>query len=290
MQELLGRGYTINALAHRRGVAGADPRITTIQGDLFDDAALSAGMGDCQAVIHLVGIIMENRSKGITFERIHFEGARHVIDAAKASGIRRFVHMSALGVRENAVSGYHQTKWRAEEYLRNSGLDYTIFRPSIIHGPAGEFMTMEANWARKKAAPFLFMPYFGAGILGTGGAGKLQPVYVGDVARAFVDALEKPSTIGKTYALAGPDQITWKQMHQISSQAIVGKKRLVVPLPVWYARLLTYITPSFLLPFNRDQVIMSQEDNTGDIAPFVADFGFTPRPFEQMLREYAAQL
>src|SRR4029079_943824 len=123
------------------------------------------------AVIHLVGIIMERRHKRVTFERIHFEGTHSIVDAAQRNGIRRYLHMSALGTRHDAVSTYHRTKYAAEEYVRASGLDWTIFRPSLIHGPRGEFIQMEAAWARYKAPPFLFMPYFGRGFFGRGGAG-----------------------------------------------------------------------------------------------------------------------
>jgi NADH dehydrogenase len=134
------------------------------------------------------------------------------------------------------------------------------------------------------------MPYFGAGVLGRRGAGRLQPVYVGDVARAFVDALENPKTIREVYLLAGPDQLTWPELHRACAQAIVGRRRSVMPLPAWYARLLTHVVPGTLLPFNRDQVAMSQEDNIADLTKFRDDFGWDPQPFEPTLREYATQL
>ena len=286
---LLERGHGVNALVNRRAIDEGEP-VRSIPGGLFDTAALDEGMRDCEAVIHLVGIIMEKRSKGITFERMHFEATRNVVDAAKRAGVKRYVHMSALGVRPGAVSDYHTTKYRAEQYVRESGLDWTIFRPSLIHGPGGEFMQMEAKWARRKAPPFLFMPYFGAGALGRGGAGMLQPVHVDDVARAFVEAVEKPETIGEIYPIAGPDRVTWPELHRISAEAIVGKPRWVMALPVWKAKLLTRLVPGALLPFNRDQVIMSQEDNTADLAKFIADFGWTPRGFEPSLREYAGEI
>jgi uncharacterized protein YbjT (DUF2867 family) len=257
---------------------------------LFDSAALDGGQSGCDGVIHLVGIIMENPAKGITFEHIHVDGTKAVVDAAKRSGVKRYIHMSALGTRPNAASQYHQTKYRGEEYVKQSGLDWTIFRPSMIHGPGGDFMKLEAKWARKKAAPFLFMPYFGKGLLGRGGAGKLQPVYVKNVARAFVDALEKPQTIGKTYDLAGSQQMTWPELHRISAKAITGKTRWVMPLPVWKAKLLTHIVPASWLPFNRDQVVMSQEDNTADMGKFSEDFGWTAGGFEELVREYAKEL
>jgi nucleoside-diphosphate-sugar epimerase len=289
IDDLVARGYAVTALVNRRKLDRAD--VQSIEGGLFDDRALDDGARGCDAVIHLVGIIMERPSQGITFERMHFEGTRRVVDATLRNGVRRYVHMSALGSRPGAVSQYHRTKHRAEEYVRGTGgLDWTIFRPSFIHGPRGEFMQMEAKWARRKAPPFLFMPYFGAGALGRGGAGKLQPVYVGDVARAFVDALERPSTIGEVYPLGGSDVVTWPQMHHVVSDAIVGKRRAAVAIPAWYAKAMTRMVPGPLLPFNRDQVIMSQEENTCDLSKFVEDFGWTPRPFEETVRSYAKQL
>jgi len=285
ISELLARNLNVSALVNHRNLPFGD-KVTTVRGDLFDPATLDQGLADCDAVIHLIGIIMEKPSKGVTFQHIHVDGTRAIVDAAKRAGIKRYIHMSALGTRPNAVSQYHQTKYQAEEYVKQSGLDWTIFRPSMIHGPQGDFMKMEAKWARKKAAPFLFMPYFGAGLLGRGGAGKLQPVYVNDVARAFVDALEKPQTIGKTYDLAGSEQMTWPEMHQISAKAITGKRRWVMPLPVWKAKLLTHVIPASWLPFNRDQVIMSQEDNTADMSRFSEDFGWTPGGFGELVSTY----
>ena len=288
LSALAAKGYEVHALASRRS-ATSDGRVKTFKGDLLDPAVLDAGMRDCGAVIHLVGIIMEKPAVGLTFERIHHQGTVAVVDAAKRNGVRRFVHMSALGVRPNAVSEYHKTKFRAEEYLRASGLDWTIFRPSMIHGPRGDFMKMEAMWARGKAPPPLFfqpfMPYFGGKK-----AGLLQPVYVEDVARAMVESLEKPETIGKMYSLGGPDQITWPQLHETVAEAVVGHRRMVAAIPLWAAKLLVSIGVAPLLGFNRDQLIMSQEDNTCDMSEFEKDFGWKPRAFGPLVREYAPQL
>ena len=293
IEELLSRGYAVNALVHRGDLDAAVAKagaVRTVRGGLFDSAALDEGVRGCDAVVHLVGIIMERPSRGVTFERIHFAGTRSVVDAAKRNNVRRYVHMSALGTRPDAVSNYHKTKYRAEQYVRGSGLDWTIVRPSLVHGARGEFMRMEANWARRKAPPFLFMPYFGAGATGRGGAGMLQPVYVKDVARAFVDALEKPETVGEVYPLGGPERLTWPELHRVSSEAIVGRPRRSAAVPVWYAKLLTSVVPRRLLPFNRDQVIMSQEENTCDLSKFVDEFGWTPKPFEETVRSYAKEL
>jgi NADH dehydrogenase len=291
---LISRNFSATALVNRRAPHSGGASVRTANGSIFDPASLDAAMTGCQAVIHLVGIIMEKPSAGITFERVHVEGTRNVVDAAKRNGIKRYIQMSALGSRPDARSNYHKTKFAAEEYVRASGLDWTIIRPSLIHGPEGEFMKMEAMWSRKRAPfPVLFMPfmpYFGAGALGFGGAGLLQPVFVSDVARAFVDALENRKTIGEVYPLGGPDQLTWPQLHHTVSQAVVGKRRMVLPIPVWAGKLYSAIGIAPLLGFNRDQVIMSQEDNTCDITKFVDDFGWQPQPFEESLRAYAGKL
>jgi uncharacterized protein YbjT (DUF2867 family) len=291
IDELVHRNFDVIALSGRRKLDDRGGAIRTIQGDLFDPKSLDAGIQGADAVIHLVGIIMESRSKGVTFEHIHCEGTKAIVDAALRNNVKRYIHMSAIGTRPDAVSNYHKTKYKAEQYVRASGLDWTIFRPSLIHGPKGEFMKMEAKWARMQAPPFLFMPYFGAGLFGCRGAGMLQPVYVNDVARAFVDALEKPKTIGEIYPIAGPDRLTWPELHHAVANAVAGKPhRWAMAIPVWKAKLLTHIAPPSLLPFNYDQVVMSQEDNTTDITKLRDHFGWEPQPFEPTLHSYAKQL
>jgi nucleoside-diphosphate-sugar epimerase len=296
VDELVARGHAVHALTSHRPVPDRRGKVRSFPGGLFDPAALAAALAGCDAAIHLVGIIMEKPAAGVTFRRMHVDGTKAVVDAVAMAGVRRYVHMSALGTRPNAVSEYHQTKWEAEEHVRGSGpgtgagLDWTILRPSMIHGPGGEFMKMEAAWARKRAMPFVAMPYFGRGLFGLGGSGKLQPVYVGDVARAFADALDKPQTVGQTYDLGGPDVTDWPAMHRTVAEVLTGKPRATLPIPAWYANALTYVTPAALLPFNRAQVAMAEEDNVCDLTPFVQAFGWTPRPFEAALRGYAAEL
>jgi len=284
--ELLQREWSVHALLGRRPLTQSTPRLHAIPGGIFDPAALDQALKGCEAAIHLVGIIMERPSHGITFRRMHVEATRCVVDAAVRNGVKRYLHMSALGTRLDAVSEYHKTKFEAEEYVRASGLDWTIFRPSMIHGPHGEFMKMETAWARGTAPPFLFMPYFGAGLFGRGGAGHIQPVFVGDVARAFAEALGNPKTIGEIYPLGGATPLTWPQMHEAVAQAVVGRKRWVQAIPVWKAKLLTRIVPGPLLPFNHDQVVMSQEDGTCDLTKFKGEFGWEPRGFAEALKTY----
>jgi NADH dehydrogenase len=290
LARLLERAFDVHALVNHHPVAAADPRVQSVTGGLFDPAALDRAMAGCGAVIHLVGIIVEQPSQGVTFQHMHVDGTRAVIEAAKRAGVRRYVHMSALGTRPAAASVYHQTKWAAEELVRSSGLDWTIFRPSLIHGASSDFIRMEGTWARGKAAPFLFMPYFAAGILGQKPPTKLQPVWVEDVARAFVDAIANPASVQRPYDLVGPDVVNWRQLHRICATVLTGHPRAVLPVPAWFGKTLAAIAPASLLPFNRDQIVMALEDNTGDGAPLIRDFGFQPAPFEPTMRAYAPKL
>ena len=287
---LLDRGWQVAALSHRRPVTAAPGRpVWTVVGDLSDDAALVKGLDGATAIVHLVGIIAERPATGVTFARVHDQGTARLVAAAAKAGVRRFVYLSALGARPDAPAAYHRTKFAAEQHVRSGDLDWTILQPSLIHGPGGDLMRMIAGWARGRRLPYLFMPYFGAGPLGRGHQYQVQPIHVADVARAIADALEEPATIGEVYPLGGPDRMTWPQMYRAAADAIVGRDRPVVPIPAWYAELLTRLVPRSLLPFGRSEVAMSQEENVCDTSKFTTAFGWTPRPFEVTLRQYACR-
>ncbi|HZZ44869.1 MAG TPA: NAD-dependent epimerase/dehydratase family protein [Tepidisphaeraceae bacterium] len=281
-QELLHRGHTLFAIPHHHPL---DARITPIP-DHNNHSLLST----CSAAIHLVGIIAEHPRDGVTFQKVHVDTTRQILSLIQSAGIRRYLHISALGARPDAPSTYHRTKFQAEELVRASNTNWTIFRPSLIHGPRGDFMQMESNWARHKSPPYLFMPYFGAGLLGFSGSGKIQPIYIRDLARAFADAIDNHTAHHQTYDIAGSRILTWPEMHHIASRLIVGHTRPAVPLPAWFAKLLTRFMPGSVLPFNRDQVLMSQEDNTCDLTKFRQDFSWEPADFASTLATYASEL
>jgi len=300
---MVARGHRPVCLVRERerliDLAGPIPadRYEIVAGDLFDEAAVGRAADGAEATIHLVGIIFEHPLRGQTFARIHVEGTRRVLKACEAAGVRRYVHMSALGTRPGARSRYHQTKHQAEGCVRESGLDWTIFRPSVIHGPDGEFMRMMRTMVCDATvtalgflpAPFPVLPYFGDG------QNLLQPVDVRDVAHCFVAALSKPETIGRTYELGGPRAMSWKELYRICREQIPGSKswKPMIGQPVWAAKLTAAtlmklpILPK-IMRFNVDQVIMSQEDSVCDPAPVEREFGIRLRDFEQELKQYAA--
>lgn len=291
LRELLTRGYTPVCLVRSRAklasvAKDSDPnRIASVSGSLFDPGALRDAAQQSGAVIHLVGVIMENRWTGQTFDRVHRRGTMAVVDAARDAGIRRFVHMSALGARPGAISTYHRTKFAAEETVRGSGLDWTIFQPSVIHGHDGEFMELMKTFACRLIPPV--MPYFGAGTC------RLQPVSVRDVAYCFVHALTKNETIGKTYPMGGPKAYSWKELYAVCKRLLPGARtwKPMASMPVPVARLAaatvmkTPLVPAHL-KFNAAQVQMSQEDSVCDTDAVESAFDVKLRDFEQELARY----
>jgi NADH dehydrogenase len=246
-----------------------------VAGNLFDPTSLARLMTGCGAAIHLVGIIAETRCS--SFETAHVRATQSLLDAARISNVSRLVHMSALGSRPNAVSRYHQTKWRAEELVRSSGLDFTIFRPSIVYGPEDQFVNKFAAFARRLP----FMPILGSG------RGTFQPVPVEAVGQAFAGALEMPNTMGKTYDLAGRETLTLVEIADEIARAC-GRRRRNIFLPNWAARPLAAAFEAVFgsvlnrpPPFNRDQLAMLEEKTAGQFEPAARRFGLNPPSFRE---------
>ncbi|HZG15905.1 MAG TPA: complex I NDUFA9 subunit family protein [Candidatus Bathyarchaeia archaeon] len=197
--------------------------IQLVAGDLFDPPSLVNALKDCEAIIHLVGIIRERKGKGITFPRIHVTGTKNLLEAAKHDSIKRFIHMSALGARPNATSAYHQTKYEAEQLVKQSGIPYTIFRPSVIFGPDDEFVNMLAGLVRMPVTP----------VIGDGSY-KLQPVSRQTVAEVFTEALRNDQAIGQIYDVGGPEQLSYSQLLDQIGLALKkpNVRKMYIPLPL----------------------------------------------------------
>lgn len=225
--------------------------LSLVPGDLFDPASLERAAAGCDAVIHLVGIIREKRSAGIRFERIHVSGTRHVVEAAKKAGVSRFIQMSALGARPNAVSPYHQSKYAAEQIVQESGIPYTIFQPSVIFGPGDEFVNMLAELVRLPLTP----------VIGSGQY-RLQPVARETVAEAFAQALVSEAAVNQTFEVGGPEQLTYLQILDSIGQAL-GKQRVrKLHFPLALMKPVINVMEHFpFFPITNAQLTMLLEEN-----------------------------
>jgi len=278
VDELLKDSVKIRCLVRDPAKAArlAEAGCELVRGDILDpDSILNALTPEIKAVIHLVGILTE--SKGATFKAVHAEGTRNVVASCIVKGVKKYLHMSALGTRSGARSRYHITKWEAEEMVRASGLDYTIFRPSVIFGPGDSFTTVFAKFLR--FSPLAFIP--------GNGKSMMQPVFVKDVVRAFAAALKFEPGQGRVYELAGPDTYTFDSV--IDRIAFVlGKKRYKVHIPDSLMRLNAAVAERVFTkpPFSRDALIMLEEDNVTKRRDFEQSFGFRPTLFIDGMKTY----
>ncbi len=248
--------------------------IEVAYGDVTDKDSLKKAMQGVGAVIHLVGIIIEH--KGATFEIIHKQGTTNVIDVCKEAGVRRFIYISALGARENARSRYHKTKWEAERAAINSGMEYVIFRPSIMIGEGGEFITMISKIVRR--APIIPI---------IDGESRVQPIYVENTVDCILKSLTDPKTTNRIFEIAGPEQMTYKELFLTLMEVLdVGKPTFQIPITfMWPA---AYILERVMEkpPITTQQLIMLQEDNICDIREMQEVFNLNLVSFKEALKTF----
>lgn len=277
IHELLQQGHHVRALVRARGEP-LPPEVETVIGDTTNYGMLAGAAHDCDAIINLVGIIREFPAKKITFDRLHTQTTKNLIRMAEETGIRRYIQMSANGTRADAVTGYHQTKWRAEQALRESALDWTIFRPSLIFGPNDLFVNMLAGLI--KSLPVV--PVMGDGRY------RLQPVSVIDVARSFVLALERTDTFQQTYHCCGPIQLSYDEVLDLIGYAL-KRSRPVVKLhqPLCLMKPLVAAFQRFPpFPMTSDQLTMLLEENICSSTSWQEVFHLELTDFDSGIRQY----
>jgi len=257
-------------------------------GDITDFESIEQTINNTDAVIYNIGIIRQFPKKGITFEAMHFEGARHCMEAAERLGVKRFILMSANGVKYNGTL-YQSTKFLAEQYLKNTELEWTIFRPSLIFGdPKGtqEFCSQLRDDMLSLPLP---APLFFEGLIPwAAGKFEMSPVHIKDVAVFFVKALNNGKTIGKIYELGGPKSYTWIELIDLIAAAS-GKKKWKIPAPVTPIKLAASIFERFpVFPITKDQLTMLLEGNTCDSTNSFKLFEVDPISFSTENLEYLA--
>ncbi len=305
VRELVSRGWGVRALVRDRAKASAaltsDPLVERVFGDVFDAGALRDVMSGCDGVVHTIGIRRE-LPPDISFERMHPRATRGVLNAAADAGARRFVHISALGTRPGAASKYHRSKYESETLVRASGLEWTILRPSIIHGAEGEFMQMARDWTMGRTPPYFFLPYFVRPKPAEGfgppqfESARVQPVSVNDVAFAAAESLVREEAIGEVYPLGGAGRFDWPEMLMMIRDALptANKKMKARGLPGHLAFALAtaaeQIGVGAALPFGPSEPMMAMEDSVCSNEKAWADLAYEPGEFGVELRGYAAKV
>jgi uncharacterized protein YbjT (DUF2867 family) len=309
VDELLAQGHSVRVVARSRDKAAATlpsgfgDRLTTIVGELSDPAVAAELVRGCHACIHLVGIIRE-LGGGQTFKRVHVELTRTMLKACAEAGVKRYAQMSALGVCSNGVCDYQRTKWEAEQLVRRSGLEWTIFRPGLIHGPDGEAIEMMAKWTTGQEQPWFFLPYFTRWKedkrVPLGGMDPIDPqvapIAVQDVAKAFVKSLSTPASVGEIYNLVGSETLTWPDMLTFIRDNVPGGNPGLSPfgIPGEVSSIIGFVAKKIglggLLPHDDGMPRMGSQDSTATLDKVKTELGVEPRGFRASFREYAATL
>lgn len=277
-RELASRGWKIRALvrnAFKAASALADVPLEIHAGDVRDGTAVRTAMNGAGTVIHLAAIAMERR--GQTYEDVNTEATRTLLDAARDNGARRFVFMSQNGATAESPSKFLRSKGLAEQMVRDSGLQWTVFRPSVIFGPEDEFVNVLARLVRLSPG---VLP------LPDGGRARFQPIAVRDVARAVGMSLIRSDTISGVYALGGPAPLSLREMTERVMLAMRARRviagiprQALAPLVALLQRVLPNppVTTSLL-------ELLGQDNVTPDNA--LAYFGIEPTPFAPEELEY----
>jgi NADH dehydrogenase len=284
LPELLGAGHRVVALVRtpasgekvtRRLGAALAANVELRIGDVDRPATLSAALVGVAAVIHLVAL-PRDRSGGRQLLAVNLEGTRNVVAAMHASGVRRLVHLGAMGVEDREELHYAKSKARAERVVRESGLDWTILKPSLLFGPGDGFFNIVAGLVR--VSP---------GIVPVPGDGKsrFQPLHVGDLALCLRLSLERPATGGKAFELGGPRTWTYREITAEVCRAM-GRRRVILSMPLPLIKLVAGAAEAVHLPFPvaTDQLRQLALDNVGPLDGVHAAFGFVPRRMEGELQ------
>ncbi|HVR73467.1 MAG TPA: complex I NDUFA9 subunit family protein [Planctomycetota bacterium] len=263
---LTSEGHSAVLISRGRRDSG-EPRASVV-GITWDAASAPAPAGllrGYDALVNLIGIKRETGTQ--TFERVHVDATRHLLLAASQAGIRRVIQISVVCSRPDARSAYHDSKWRAEELVRRSGLDWTILKPGVIYGRGDDMLTHLVKMIR-------FSPIFP--VVGKGRS-ILQPIAAADVASMVLAALGNKATAGKSYDCVGPVQIPLRNVVRIVAQGI-GLKVFILATPVWLQRLAVRLMNAVSKnPLSTPaQLQMLIDGMTGDCEPAMRDLGVKP--------------
>lgn len=277
VKRLLKAGHKVRLLVHKKPLAKGkeeDEALETVQGDVTDLVSLSGLMDGCDAACNFVGIILEVGRA--TFERIHVEACKNLLEEAKRARVRRFLHISALGTSEEPVSRYFKTKWEAEQLIKKSGLPYVILRPSLVFGPEDKFFNM--------LKPFIKLP-----IMAVVGSGKtrFQPIWVEDVASCVLQGLEKEEVVNRVIQIAGPEVMTFDEILDIMS-AVLKSRPLKVHIPVPLVQPGAWLMERLLTQplVTTDQLKMLQVDNITDTTEMLKYFKVEHKSLREGLESY----
>ncbi len=277
---LLGAGHEVTVASRSNSTRDPiDPRAKWVFADVTDPLSLSPALTGADAVIDAVQFPnspIENPKKGYTFERIDLAGTRNLVDAAKAAGVLRFIGLSGVGAGESAKFHWLRYKFQEEEYIKASGVPYTILRGTWIYGPRDVSLNRFLGFAK-------FLPFIP--VVGNGKT-RINALFIGDLAAHVVAAVSRDDLRGRTFEVGGPVVLTMDEVVRAGLRA-AGKKRFIVHQPNWLMKLVAGVVqfaPG--RPLTPDAIDFITMDGIADTGPLTEAFGLRLTPIEEGLATY----
>lgn len=282
VRELARRGKPVAVMSHRPAQARdrfPDLAVEVRQGDARDAQSLGRAVQGIESVISCMqfpNFPIENKGKGYTFDEVDARGNERLVAAAKAAGARDYIYLSGAGAAPDAPKHWFRAKWQAEQAIMNSGLRYSIFRPSWVYGKEDNALNRFVNFARRLP----FVPVVGDG------KQRMQPVFVDDVSRAVADSLDNPGAADQLFEIGGPEVMTMDEVLR-TMLSVMGKKKPLLHSPVFLPKLAgALMSPLPAPPLSPDAVEFIIADALADNANLLRVFDLRLTPLREGLATY----
>ena len=290
VKELIVNGYNPRLLVRDRSAVNSfNDKATIIEGEVSDQNTVKEVIDDCSIIIYAIGIIREYPNRDITFDNLHFNYFKQIVDISKQKAIKKIVYVSANGI-DNLNTKYQTSKYLAEQYLRENVDNWTIFRPSVVYGNPGskiEFLTQLKNDIIDKPIPaplfFRINPFKSKSFF------KSNPVHVEDLTRLIVKSIESDFSVKKIYKVGGPSETTWYSMLK-SISITLGKNKVFIPIPIVSIQIIAILLDRFsFFPITSSQIKMLKENNICESRELFRQYGIIPKDFSEDSISYLNQ-
>lgn len=280
VSRLLTDGHEVGVLSRSQHSSDPlDPRVLWEQGDVVEPKSLEGKLAGYDAVVDAVQFPnspIENPKKGYTFERIDLGGTKNLVDAARSQGVAHFIGISGVGAAEKAPYHWLRFKYWEEEHIRNSGATYTIFRPSWVYGPRDVSLNRFLGFAR-------FLPFIP--VIGNGKT-RINPLFIGDLARHVSAAVGTPAARGELFEIGGPDVLTMDEIIRAALKT-EGKRRFLLHQPKGLMKVVGSVAQHLPgRPLTPDAIDFITMDGIADTSKLTAVFGLPLTPLEEGLATY----
>jgi NADH dehydrogenase len=275
LNRLAADGRPLRAMIRERSSAHIPGGVEVVGADLTTPGTLPEAVRGVEVILHCAAVTADQKEPRPGFyDAVNRVGTEHLVAAAREADVRRLVVMSGLGTFEAAAGTYMATRWGLESAVRSSGIPYVILQPSVLFGDGAPFIRALARLVKGPLTPLL------------GGEVRFQPLWIKDLARSLVQAVDDDSLTARSHPLGGADQLTMRQLMETIGEQL-GKRPRLIPVPISLARLGANLLSAVLPhpPLTRATLELFDFDNVTDLGSVEQGFGFEPRGFREYVQE-----